>query len=349
VGSGFDEACFSAILIKQMSKNLRRALVPLLLVSLLLLVVLGFIIAPAPTAEPLPNPNEYDDFVRAGKMVTGRVDNFSELDEQELRRLIQTNAEPLRLARLGLTKRSAVPRGSQFAHLSELKGLARLLSGEGRLRELENRPGEAARCYAEAIHLGSAISNGGLLNRLVGIACEFLGASPLVKLVPNLTCEQSRLLITQLEPVDTNTVNWEELLRKERRLMRAELPKQLNLLEVIQELWTARDLVNKAKVKHDISAAHMRLLTVELALRCYREERGSVPATLDQLVPKYLGRVPLDPFSDRPLVYQAQGTNWLLYSLGPDRVDDGGKPFVRTSTGQGGTATVGDLHYDSRW
>jgi hypothetical protein len=352
-----------------MSKNVRKALLALLVILVLLFVVLGIIMAPLPPTEPLPNPNGYDDFVRAGKMIAGPLDDAAKLALDELRALIQTNAEPLRLARLGLTRRCAVPTDANIANFANntsemiaLKRLAVLLSSEGRLKELDNQLGDAARCYVETIHLGSAMSHGGfLINRLVGIACEAIGAIRLTKLVPNLSCEQSRPLISELQEMDTNTVSWEEVARNEKRFARAAMQRS-NPLELISGLaqlaWSrvqGRSMIQKNKVKHDSAAAHLRLIEVELALRCYRGEQGSVPASLDQLVPKYLSRVLLDPFSDHPLVYQAQGTNWLLYSLGPDRVDDGGKPFVRTSsgtiTGEGSGTPVasGDLRYDLSW
>jgi hypothetical protein len=99
---------------------------------------------------------------------------------------------------------------------------------------------------------------------------------------------------------------------------------------------------------------------VELTLRCYLSEQGHAPTHLTELIPKYLQRVPLDPFSNSSLVYRSQGTNWLLYSLGPDGVDDGGKPIDRTISsayligfGNSGSASrerkKGDLFYDSPW
>jgi hypothetical protein len=66
-------------------------------------------------------------------------------------------------------------------------------------------------------------------------------------------------------------------------------------------------------------------------------------------VPKYLQRVPSDPFSGHPLVCRPQGTTWLLYSVGPDRVDDGGKPMTRDNSGNGPVVYKGDLFYDSPW
>ena len=64
------------------------------------------------------------------------------------------------------------------------------------------------------------------------------------------------------------------------------------------------------------------------------------------LVSAYLKAVPQDPFSGKPLVYRPQGTNWLLYSVGPDRVDNGGKAVAASPTSN---RSKGDVFFDSPW
>jgi hypothetical protein len=108
--------------------------------------------------------------------------------------------------------------------------------------------------------------------------------------------------------------------------------------------WQGWRSIQRAEMRHNRVAAHVRLLTAELAVRCYQSEQGSVPEGLEQLVPKYLQRVPIDPLSGHSLVYRSQGTNWVLYSVGEDGVDDGGQ---RVSRSVSGTVTKGDLFYDS--
>jgi hypothetical protein len=69
------------------------------------------------------------------------------------------------------------------------------------------------------------------------------------------------------------------------------------------------------------------LLAVTLALRAYRLEHGVYPDALSALVPRYLRSVPDDPFAlPGPLRYRRDGRNYLLYSVGPDGKDDGGRP-----------------------
>jgi len=44
-------------------------------------------------------------------------------------------------------------------------------------------------------------------------------------------------------------------------------------------------------------------------------------------VPSYLKSIPNDPFVEKkPLIYKKTAKGYLLYSVGPDGVDDGGKP-----------------------
>ena len=123
--------------------------------------------------------------------------------------------------------------------------------------------------------------------------------------------------------------------------MRHELRKIPNPITWVPLWWQARQSIQVAEATHNRALSRVRLLETEMALRCCRAERGAPPMQLAELVSQYLKRVPQDPFSKQPLVYRAQGTNWLLYSVGPDGVDDGGSPAGRGSSGKG------DLFFDS--
>jgi len=67
------------------------------------------------------------------------------------------------------------------------------------------------------------------------------------------------------------------------------------------------------------------LLTVLAVIR-YEKEKGGYPAGLDELVKAgYLKKLPMDPYSDGPLVYRKTESGFLLYSLGVNLKDDGGE------------------------
>jgi hypothetical protein len=62
-----------------------------------------------------------------------------------------------------------------------------------------------------------------------------------------------------------------------------------------------------------------------LACRLYKSRTGSYPERLDALVPGILSEVPIDPFTGQPLVYRRDGEGFIVYSLGSNEKDDGGR------------------------
>lgn len=66
-------------------------------------------------------------------------------------------------------------------------------------------------------------------------------------------------------------------------------------------------------------------LHIALALAAYRADQKAYPARLEELVPKYLPAVPADLFSGKPLVYAVEDDGYLLYSVGVNGVDEGGR------------------------
>jgi hypothetical protein len=71
--------------------------------------------------------------------------------------------------------------------------------------------------------------------------------------------------------------------------------------------------------------AAQQLAVSAIAIRRYEVANGKVPGSLDELAPKFLLAVPLDPFDDKPLRYKRnQDGSFTLYSIGANRKDDGG-------------------------
>jgi len=74
------------------------------------------------------------------------------------------------------------------------------------------------------------------------------------------------------------------------------------------------------------------LPTTAIALRAYRAETGGFPATLDLLAPKYLKAIPADPYGGgESLRYAIKNEKYVLYSIGPDGNDDGGRAIDDTA------------------
>ena len=71
--------------------------------------------------------------------------------------------------------------------------------------------------------------------------------------------------------------------------------------------------------------AAVRTARAALAVERFRLERGRRPATLRELVPAFLKALPLDPFTDKPLIYRKLTKGFVVYSIGLNAKDDGGK------------------------
>ena len=71
--------------------------------------------------------------------------------------------------------------------------------------------------------------------------------------------------------------------------------------------------------------AHVSLTHLVFALEAYRRDNGGYPDTLDALQEHYIAEIPLDPFSGEAFRYVKEGENYLLYSVGPNGVDDEGR------------------------
>jgi hypothetical protein len=57
----------------------------------------------------------------------------------------------------------------------------------------------------------------------------------------------------------------------------------------------------------------------------YRLANGRWPEALEQLLPQFLPELPVDPYDRKPLRFKRLDDGVLIYSLGPDGKDDGGK------------------------
>ena len=72
------------------------------------------------------------------------------------------------------------------------------------------------------------------------------------------------------------------------------------------------------------------------AVERFRHRKNRPPTRLDDLVPEFLPAVPQDPFTGGPLRYKLENDAYVIYSLGPDLIDndgddnprDGGSPDI---------------------
>lgn len=83
--------------------------------------------------------------------------------------------------------------------------------------------------------------------------------------------------------------------------------------------------LNAALVLEDRAKMTCEIETIAVALACFHAENGRWPGELKELCPSLLKAIPADRFSVKPLVYRPTEKGYLLYSVGMNLTDDGGK------------------------
>src|SRR6185295_17001276 len=100
--------------------------------------------------------------------------------------------------------------------------------------ELDNRMGDAAKCYLDAIWFGNESSRGGVVvSRLVGTACEGIGLNNLQKLSNKLSGKECRDSVRFLESIDKKREPVSETLNHEKEWAR----QAESFREKISSLW----------------------------------------------------------------------------------------------------------------
>lgn len=249
------------------------------------------------------------------------------------------------MVRLGLKKQSAVPVTNDMnwfnLHLIQMAGhksMAQLLIAEGLVHLQEGRTNEAARSFADCIVFAHAAHRHGLMiDELVGIACQAIGARRLVQVAPHISPDALREILPDLVAPDQSREPAAAIVRRDRECIREAYGVWRSMWMRIVMFKDTRASEASFEKKQARSVAALRLVMTELAIRGYQAKNGKPPRALAELVPAWLPAVPLDPFSHRPLVYRITTNSFLLYSVGPDGKDDQGTPSK-----QGGMET-GDL------
>lgn len=82
--------------------------------------------------------------------------------------------------------------------------------------------------------------------------------------------------------------------------------------------------------------AHLRCIQTLFAAERYRIRHKSWPESLEDLVAdKLISTVPLDPYDGKPLRWKKTDDGRMVYSIGPDRIDQGGRIDRMKFDGQG--------------
>jgi len=81
-----------------------------------------------------------------------------------------------------------------------------------------------------------------------------------------------------------------------------------------------------AQIRHETD---LDLIQMGILLEQYHARTGSYPTSLDAIASDLGGSLPVDPFRGGNYCYRPSGDGFLLYSVGPNLVDDGGDHSFR--------------------
>jgi hypothetical protein len=211
-----------------------------------------------------------------------------------------------------------------------MRVLSRALVAESQAAAASNDIEQAVELALADLRLGTMLCrNAIMIDTLIGLAVLNNGGKQLATLRDNVDPATSRRisnavrsLESTLEPEPTvivrdlafcdRTYGWQS------RLLNVVVGLTGGSLEYLESQQAFIDGVNRWR-------AISRLLQTDLALRRHRDQQGSFPQALAELVPNELSALPIDPFTQRPLVYCTAGGEFTLYSVGRDRQDNGGR------------------------
>jgi hypothetical protein len=300
-----------------MTENKRKwfliffVLVPAALILTIAIPLIIQTLQPLPPIPALPNPNGYDDLVKAGEMISTNTWNYDKMNLAELKSLTAINEGALSLARAGLSSQCRATTqfttkymDNHFDELSGFKNLAQALMAEGKLAGMENHSADASKFYLEAFHLGNESARGGvLIDQFVGTASERIGTDALEKIAGRLDAQSCRETAATLETLDAQRQTWLEVMQQEQAWSRRTFPGLRDRFQAMMTAASLKKMYEKNWQKFAAQQVKTRQLIIQLAARSYELDKGHRPASLTDLVPDYLKAAPQDPLTATNIVY----------------------------------------------
>jgi hypothetical protein len=225
---------------------------------------------------------------------------------------------------------SHCPSHHLFGHLTRIATLAR---GVGEIQDIINRTSldetqlrqlqECLRQVSQTTTIGSAFAGEiCVCLEYQKLGRDFEGTNEMMFYARCLTSQSPTALIkTYQRMIAIDKLPIQEQLSKVREAC------HVNIL--YSPFGTALPLIQGQYQIHLRIRADMDCAIMALAIERYRLKEGNLPETLEALVPGYLPQVYLDPFDGKPLRYKRIDSGYMIYTIGEDGSDDGGRGWDR--------------------
>ena len=214
------------------------------------------------------------------------------------------------------------------ADMQSWRALSRALAAASPVVMSPADEAQAIRLSLANIRLGVMLSRGGtIIDRLVGMMSgQNVGRQRISRMRGEVSPEQARKVIKALQPLVHEREDFAQTFARDEAMSERAFGWQGRLENVkhhLAGLDAAAEAAGGDAVRRGTTLEN--LLMADLAIRLFVHDHGQPPNRLGELVPEYLLEVPIDLFSQQPLLYRPDGGEFVLYSTGRDGRDDGGK------------------------
>jgi hypothetical protein len=293
-------------------KTLKVLLVLLGIYSIPVFLSIGFvtylILRPLPPLAPLPNPNAYDDLVKAGGLVATNTKTYLKMTVYQLRPVVQQNMDALSQARDVLDSPCCVPVDyteggwrNRNNNTTKLRALSQAFAAEARLAQMDKQVNRAAQVDVDLMRLGADAARGGILDdAFFGQSIETLGANDLTKLMSQLDAKTCREAAATLEQLDGQRASWADVMKQEDVWIRHVFTWRSAVIELVFHQQLKGRGARWAK-NYNADLLRARRMEIDLARRAYELDKGHPPENYAALVPEYLKALPKNPTTGKSL------------------------------------------------
>ena len=204
----------------------------------------------------LPHPNAYDDFVRAGVLVS-QVKHVSPISQAKPDfsfasfEAAAIDARPaLAILRRGLAREylnppvRSVAASAVMPQYAAFRNLARTESGVAFYFEMDDKPAAATEARLDALEMGVMMPRGGhMIAGLVGVACEAIAVSAMERPLTKLSAAELAHVAERLERIESRRVPFADVLQEEGYTQTSLDVEMLNDPKGYRNLDTLRDLL----------------------------------------------------------------------------------------------------------
>ncbi|MBM3289672.1 MAG: hypothetical protein FJY92_05930, partial [Candidatus Hydrogenedentes bacterium] len=195
-----------------------------------------------------------------------------------------------------------------------------------------------------AMRLGTCLDDAVLSKVLIGARCEFvadmsarIGHGPFalftaMDTTAGVDALGEMIVAASRPPLERHALFQDIRARR--------FPEELSLVAAVTQMQTSVELYlyTRADEVQDKHFVLIQIASVVLRIEIARVMGTAVPSAVEALVPQYIHAIPIDPFDGKPMKYRRNDRGYVVYSIGADRMDGGGRDPEELPTKQSSTS-----------